>query len=671
MKTFKIRTYRFILVGLIAGIAPGMISEYSWAQEPSGKFTSQAGSLIKTMGVQQEEQFWLYLDSSAVDPAAFVLTERAKKRRAKADPDGLLVDWRDYPVPESIVRQIENTGVLVKRVSKWLKAVAVEADAGRLSRAAALPFVRKVDLVRTLVADRDDEISSAKPVPPLLETFDFEYGPSLFQTEFINALKLHQAELTGLGVTIAFFDGGFDPSHDAFDSTSIIATYDFINDDVAVDERECPSTTSADQTFHGTATLSVVGAYVPGTLIGVAHNADFVLAKTEITCNGIEVKMEEYNWIAAAEWADSIGVDIINSSLGYTEFQDSGSYTFEDLDGNTTLITIAADIAASKNILVVNSAGNERNHAWGHIIAPADGDSVLAVGAANGDSTLASFSSPGPSADGRIKPDITALGVGVYAASHVGGYIFVNGTSFSAPLTAGGAALVFERDPDLTAAGLIERIKSAGSQRDNPDNDFGWGLFNAARTANLFVDFSLPEILQVQYNQTRTFDFVTSGWSDDIPSFSGLDLPQWVSLTDNGDGTGSLEISGGLANLPSVRFGLIATLTDFVDTSFFTVQVYGVSSDPVAAGPNPFTDQVSIFIKPEAGDVRSISFFNSSGEKVWEKVNNFSVSADALNVLVEQWDGRNLNGKTVAAGVYIVVVNTDRQTYHVKLLKAN
>ncbi|MEW6413480.1 MAG: S8 family peptidase [Candidatus Zixiibacteriota bacterium] len=660
-----------VKVGLVSALLSAALSVPVLAQEPSGKYTERAQSLVNAMSSQSENQFWLYLDSSAVESSPVTLTERARKRRAKVDPVNLLIDRRDYPVRQSVIQQIQSTGVSVKRVSRWLKAVAIETDANRLAKAASLPFVRQVDPVRTLVTDIGDEVASAKPVARSLEAIDFDYGPSLFQTEFINALKLHQAGLTGEGVTIAFFDGGFDPSHEAFDSTSIIATYDFINDDVAVDEPECPSSFSTDQTFHGTATLSVVGGYTPGTLIGVAHDADFVLAKTEITCNGTEVKMEEYNWIAAAEWADSIGVDIINSSLGYNEFQDSGSYTFEDLDGNTTLITIAADIAASKNILVVNSAGNERNNTWGHIIAPADGDSVLAVGAANPDSTLASFSSPGPTADGRIKPDITALGVSVVAASHVGGFTLVNGTSFSAPLTAGGAALALQRDPTLTAAELVERIKLTGSKSAIPDNDFGYGLFNAARTANLFVDFSLPDIIEVGRDQTQTFDFTSSGWTDDVPSFTGINLPGWVILTDNGDGTGSLEVSGELADVPSVEIGLIASLLDFSDTSFFTIQVYGTFTDPVTAGPNPFIDQVSIFVGPEAGNIQSISFFNSSGEKVWEKVNNFSVNADALSVLVEHWDGRNQSGKVVAAGVYIVVINTDRQTYRVKLLKAN
>ena len=494
---------------------------------------------------------------------------------------------------------------------------------------------------------------------------------SEYQNRFINAIALHQEGLTGRGVTIAFFDSGFEPAHRAFDSASIIATYDFINDDASVDDQECPTSVSRDQTFHGTATLSLVAANVPDTMIGVAHEADFVLAKTEITCDGTEIKIEEYNWVAAAEWADSIGVDIINSSLGYTQFTDSGSYTLEDLDGNTSLITNAGDLAASKNILVVTSAGNERNTSWGRISMPADGDSILAVGAVNADSSLASFSSPGPTADGRIKPDITTYGVGVWVAYHLGGYITSSGTSYSSPLTAGGAALALERDPTLTADELLRRIKLAGDRANNPDNDFGYGLFDALQAAYPVIEFDLPFTIHLRQDETRTFEITTAGWDGSPPAIVADGLPDWADLVDNGDGTATLELSPDSESAAEVEFRLSAVTPQSTNTYTYRLQVLGALENEVTAGPNPFSDEIRVWVKPSAGVVKSIAFYNTSGEIVWEEVNNFALTADEITVLQEPWDGRNQQGKVVAAGVYILVVVTDRQTYHVKLLKTN
>ncbi|MFQ5453939.1 MAG: S8 family serine peptidase, partial [Candidatus Zixiibacteriota bacterium] len=485
--------------------------------------------------------------------------------------------------------------------------------------------------------------------------------------QFIKAVKLHRAGLSGKGVTIALFDTGYEINHRAFDSTNIIATYDFINNDATVDELECTDPFNLQQTFHGTFTLGITGGYVPDSLIGVAPEADYILAKTEISCNGTEIKLEEDNWVAAAEWADSIGTDIISSSLGYTEFTDSGSYTFDDLDGNTALITRAADIAASKNILVVNSAGNDRLRPWGHIVTPADGDSVLAVGAVMPDSSLAAFSSPGPTSDGQIKPDIVTLGVGVFSAFHQGGFASGNGTSFSAPLTAGGAALALEHDATLTAIELLNLIRQTGIKFDTPDNNFGYGLYDATASADI-IKFDLPKVIKLDINEFSTINVTTSGRTDSIPVLSAIDLPSWMEFTDYQNGRGDITVNTASSNLSSTSIGLIADVGYFIDTSYYSIVITGYINNPVFVGPNPFNDSLNIFVKPLAGTVKSISIYNSSGEIVWEKVNNITSNAD---VLIDIWNGRNQRGEAVTAGVYILIVNTDRQTHRVKLLKTN
>ncbi len=444
--------------------------------------TERAQQVIENSPSYTQHKLWLFLSREAVASAPEHLTAKARTRRARVDPVTLLVDTHDYPVSPEALQRIRNTGASIKRVSKWLRAVSVEVDLEQLERLKSLPYIEQIDLVKVLVAPSFPKAEPLQPkdFPP--QATALAYGRSLFQNQFINAVKLHQAGLTGKGVMIALFDTGFEINHHAFDSAHIVATYDFINDDTTVDEPECPLEPNLNlQNFHGTLVFGVIGGNVPDTLVGVALGADFILAKTEITCGYTEIKVEEDNWIAAAEWADSIGADIISSSVGYTEFTDGGSYAFEDLDGNTALITIAADIAASKNILVANAAGNERDQLWGHIVTPADGDSVLAVGAVSADSSLAYFSSPGPTADGRIKPDIVTLGVGVFTSAAGGGYATANGTSLSTPLVAGGAALALEHDTTLTAAELRDLIRQNGDHSSHPDNDFGYGLYDAAR----------------------------------------------------------------------------------------------------------------------------------------------------------------------------------------------
>jgi len=608
---------------------------------------------------------WLYLDETTAAGQPVSLTPKAKARRARVDPDRLLIDSHDMRVQESLIKAIEQSGVRVRRVSRWFKAVSVEATSAQIEVLASRDFVREIDLVRVLRAYAPVEETPLTHKAVDAKALTLNYGFSTFQNDFINAPKLHRAGLEGQGVTIAIFDSGFKTDHPAFDSASIVATYDFINDDTIVDGVDCPDDALADhQDYHGTLVAGVIAGYAIDTLIGVAHQADLVLAKTEMTCGGTEIKLEEDNWVAAAEWADSIGADIITSSVGYYVFQDSGSYTFDDLDGNTALVTRAADMAASKNILVVNAAGNERGTPWNHIITPSDGDSVVAVGAVTSDSALAGFSSPGPTADGRIKPDIVSLGVGVLASRNIGGYANVSGTSFSTPLVAAGAALALQHDMTLTAEEIRQFIIQSGDRFDNPDNNYGYGLYDAARAANITAIDQWGTV-RVGLGETILVPITSSGRSPEIPSLSALNLPIESSFIDSFNGRGLLRVVGSAANPAFMDIGLVADVGYFVDTFYLGIETYAPSDRLIFAGPNPFTNSVRIFLTPEAGNLESISIFNSAGEKVWEKVNMPGVSADDIT----EWNGHNLHGQTVSSGAYVAFVKTDRLEAHVKLLK--
>lgn len=610
--------------------------------------------------------YWIFLKPEAISITPITLSPASLDRRAVVNEQTHLVDEHDYPILQSVIDEINTYGT-VRNVLRWFKAVTVAADSTGLALIANLPYVESVDLVQTFSREPEESQVVDLKSDAKSKALALDYGPTLTQNEFIRAPKLHQAGLTGQGIIIAVFDTGFEIDHPVFDSADIIAAYDFINHDTSVNEWECPDDiTNNHQAFHGTATFGVIGGYIPGEFIGPAYGASFLLAKTEISCGRTEINIEEDNWIAAAQWADSAGADIVNSSLGYYVFDYGRSYTQADLDGNTARVTIAADIAAAKNILMVNSAGNERNNDWGTIIHPADGDSVIAVGAVNSDSLLASFSSPGPSADGRIKPDIVSMGVAVYAPYHVGGYTSVGGTSFSSPLVAAGSALALEHDTTLSAAELRQLIKESGDRYDNPDNNFGYGVFDAVKTANI-IGFEKPyELLFDETHVTATI--YTKTGTDSIPAISALNLPIWLDFEDNRDGSATITTNQFERPVGQSVLRLVADIGYFVDTTSFMITSGPPSDQFLRYGPNPFSDTINFFISIPDENLISLTIFNLAGEIVWEKVNNFNQVAD---VIIEQWDGRNSSGEDVADGVYLMIIQTEQRQSRLKLLKVD
>ncbi len=607
---------------------------------------------------------WVYVTDDAIAAQPVVLSERALQRRRRVNPQTNLIDRYDYSVSEHVIDSIRSFGVQIRGVSRWLKAVAVVASSNQVLDLKNLSFVKRLDVIRTFTTSLPPiETFKYQQQPKAVQT-RYDYGSSLLQNEFTGAVRLHNAGFSGRGTRIAVFDTGFKTDHAAFDSTTIIATWDFINNDSIVDNPECPEQSSNSQTYHGTMVFSVLAGYLPGELIGSAPGAEYLLAKTEITCDGTEIKREEDNWILAAEWADSAGADIISSSLGYTLFTDSGSYQFSDLDGDTPLITAAADIAASKNILVINAVGNLRQTSWGHIVTPADGDSVIAVGALFADSQLVPFSSPGPTADGRIKPDIASLGVGVIAATAENGLAAVSGTSFATPLVAGCAALALEHDMTLTAEELRTLIKHSGNMADNPNNDFGYGVFDAVRTADI-IHLNMPDTVTARVNRLRIVDITTGGRSSVTPVLSAFHLSAGMYFEDIGDGTGRLEIMTTRADTTALQVGVVADVGYFADTAYLVVIPLPETAPLVSIGPNPFAGTLNIIISPDAGRNFHIAIFNIAGEKVWERVNESFVTSD----IIVRWDGHNSRGEQVAAGVYIVRIQTDNVTEEVKVLK--
>ncbi len=417
------------------------------------------------------------------------LSQKAIDRRAKFN---IPLDKHDLPVNPSYVTQVKQAGGEIIGTLKWFNGVILKNPSETvLANIAALSFVKEVlpGLPKTTKGIENTLGNyDIEGIPPYSfsqnneyypryksQTGVFDYGNALNQIAMIKMDELHNLGYTGKGITIGVLDGGFANTNiiNGFDSlflqNRILGTFDAAekgNDVFA-------STMNG----HGTSVLSVMGANRPGLIVGSAPHASYWLIRTEVT--GQESRIEEYQWSIGAAFADSVGVDVINSSLGYTQFDNSlYNYTYEMMDGNTAIVTRAADIAVSKGILVVNSAGNEGSSQWKYIGAPADGDSVLTVGATNYKGYWASFSSWGPTFDGRIKPDVSAQGSGTWLLMSTGTAQGGNGTSFSSPLIAGSMACLMQALPNYSPMKLIKLIRSTSSYSSNPNDTLGYGIPN-------------------------------------------------------------------------------------------------------------------------------------------------------------------------------------------------
>jgi len=413
------------------------------------------------------------------------LSIRSKNRRLRHGFK-VLVDEYDLSVYRPYLESVKKYATKVRLTSRWLNAVSLEVQGNDVQKIADFPFVKKIEKVKVYSFRKPTPPPSVEvvAVPPEAELHVHDYGPSFNQVEQMNVPVLHDMGYNGQGILICMLDSGFNNlNHQALDHLDIVATWDFVNQDAFVFDEEGQMGTGD----HGTNTLGAIGGYRSGELIGPAFGASFILGKTENT--EWERHMEEDHWVAGAEWADSLGADIISSSLGYrNQFTHGESdYNSEDMDGETTVVAQGANIAASRGILIVNSAGNEgaAQPPDNTIISPADSPWVLAAGAVDPQGDRVDFSSTGPTADGRIKPDVMAQGSSVYTAhpEESDGYEYTSGTSFSCPLTAGVAALILEMNPTWTNQDIMDALKLTSKKANDPDNRYGYGIINAFKAA--------------------------------------------------------------------------------------------------------------------------------------------------------------------------------------------
>jgi hypothetical protein len=421
-------------------------------------------------------QYWLPLTDKAENkfslssPEEF-LSQRSLDRRTRQN---ISLNNEDLPVSKAYLDKIQSLGITILGSSKWFNSVIIESfDTLLLDTLDHYPFVAEFNFNAARKKTLHISESAEKTWSVTGQELSTEnlYGKAYAQIAMLNGTALHDMGYRGSNMQIAVIDGGFYNAdvYPAFDSlrneSRLLGFRDFSH---AVEG-------FFQTASHGMSVLSTIAANVPGEIIGTAPKASYWLLKSEIVES--ESPLEEAYWALAAEFADSVGADIITSSLGYSVFDDpSLNYSYSDMDGKTTLVTRAAEKAFSKGLVVVNSAGNEGNKAWKHLIAPSDGPDVLCIGASDTSGNIASFSSRGPSSDKRVKPDVIAVGYKTVVVNSSGAVSEGFGTSFSAPQVAGMVACLWEAAPGKTNLEIIQSVRKSASRYFSPTDSTGYGI---------------------------------------------------------------------------------------------------------------------------------------------------------------------------------------------------
>ena len=431
--------------------------------------------LLNLQSFAQNQYFVLFKDKanspfSISRPKEF-LSDRSIKRRTNQN---IAIIERDLPPNPSYLSDVAKTGAKILYKSRWLNGALIQTDAATLDKVLKLSFVRGLEGkgdIRNTRQNFDNQIVKTK------DKFEndgiSDNGLSQTQLAMLGADKMHDKGFHGEGMLIGVLDSGFLNApqlsffNNLFAEKRVIGTWDFVNNEANV----------YNDHNHGTNVLSCMAAFENAKIVGTAYKASYLLLTTEDVSS--ETKREEANWLFGAEMADSVGVDVINTSLGYTTFDNTAqNYTYNDMNGDRALATRAADWAAQVGILVVASAGNDGSSSWKYIGTPADADSIIAVGAVSSSRNIASFSSFGPSFDGRIKPELSAQGAGTVVGNTNNTVGTSNGTSFSSPLMAGFATSFWQAFPKLTNMQVRDYLIRSASQYSTPDNRVGFGIPN-------------------------------------------------------------------------------------------------------------------------------------------------------------------------------------------------
>lgn len=659
------RTMKTVIVLLI------ILSSFTFAQE---KYLVS----FKDKGIPENTIF--SKQSSYYYDAVNNLSQRGIERRKKSNSGDLVIEYEDVPVKSDYVQAIENTGAKVHHILKWFNAVSVYASELEISQIQKLPFVKSIEPVKKIINKNKTRIVNAE-IPQAGKTNysnNLDYGLSFTQLNLSDIPAIHKKDINGNNVIIGLLDSGYDwQRHLSLKDATVIAEYDFVfNDGVTKNE----AADRADQHDHGTYVFSIIGGYKPGSVIGSAYKAKFVLAKTEYIPT--ETHTEEDNYARALEWMDSIGVDITSTSLGYSEFDaGQGSYSYSDMNGKTTIVTKAAELAFARGILTFTSAGNEGNSSWRYITAPADGFNTLAIGAVDQNLQLASFSSRGPTFDERTKPDIVTQGVNVYGAraSSDDNYGFANGTSSASPIAAGIGALLLSKYAHLSNVQLRNIIIETASQSNSPDNNKGYGLSSALRALtfpnveypnnrlrgtihkmfaqNNIVNNSVELYAKREssnYSKVVLDAYSNNSYSFKFDSFKNGEVVSFYFVYKDSAGTEYREPSA------NKDYNFIFGSENISANSSFLPEKYSLEQNY----PNPFNSGTNIRFYSPSVDRVELNIYNVIGEKIKTVFSgNSQIGKNEF-----YWSGKNEKGITASSGVYYYVLRVGEEFYAKKMV---
>lgn len=607
------------------------------------------------------------------------LSARALERRTRYN---IAVDSTDLPVTPRYLDSLRNAGaVTILNTSKWLNQVGIRTtDASAIAKINALPFV----LSTTAVASRN--VLENTPVnkqlnPPGNNDLDpaagnytariladkYDYGVAHGQVHIHRGEFLHNHGFTGAGMQMVLLDGGFYHYQNLtlFDSArsnnQILGTWDFVANEASVNEDDA----------HGVQCFSTIAANTPGVFTGTAPKASFYLYRTEDV--GSEFKIEEQNYAAGLERADSAGVDICSASLGYYDFDNAAtSYTYADMNGNTTITARAADFAAKKGIMMVVAAGNEGQQPWPwpfptpapwhYIITPADGDSVMAVGAVDTLSNVAAFSSYGPSSDGQVKPNVAAVGLRAAVVNPFSGApMFGNGTSFACPNMAGLTTCLMQAYPEYNNMTIMDAMQRSATRATAPDDRVGYGIPDMMKAFVILQKKSYTQQATIS-NCTNTIQFTTKfGNTMNVVAERKLANEVAYSVVKTFTGTGNfslknLNFSDDLSGVPAGNVKYRFRMDIAADTSFFfdslTVaapQGCATVENSIKAGPNPVMDELNVIISRVVATQISIVVTSASGQRIFSKTYQHAAGAQVQTVSLAN----------VATGIYFVKVFAD------------
>jgi subtilisin family serine protease len=628
---------------------------------------------VTILSAREDRRYWIYLKDKYIDSSGQLpaytdrsINERALLRR-QLRGSGSVYDFTDLPLSPRYITELEKLGVEIYRQSRWLNAVSCYLTNVNIKNLKELPFVRKIELVKT---------NNYKPLilqeTPVIEKPTLEdYGPSLNQNEMIGVPFAHEMGFHGEDILIAVFDTGFILDHEALRHIEVVDAWDFIYDDdnVADQEEDVPG-----QQNHGTQVLSVLAGYAPGHLIGPAYASQFLLAKTDHLT--LENKQDEDNWVAAAEWAEGLGADMISSSVGYIL-----DYAYEDMDGNTAAVTIAADLAVKKGVSVFNSMGNEGLDYWHYMIAPADGDSVISMGGVTPEGNFWAVSSRGPTYDGRIKPDLVAQAQNTYCVDprSTNRYTTADGTSVSCPLGSGAGAIALSIMPSMTPMELRDILIKHASQSSNPDTLMGYGIIDLENTIydmigepavsvssfdaihrdgnNLIqwiVDLEIANEKWIISRRTPTTEFV------EIGEIAGREFgirEETYSFYD-------FKVEGGEQFIYKLSSQYLSGTVTQIDTTHLQSKVPStISLSPNF--PNPFNSETKIIFGLNNPQTVSLKIYNISGQLVKTLIDNQELEAQFHHII---WDGTNNQNLSISSGTYFLQLTADGIQKMMKML---